>query len=69
MSSPIRTSGTPVLRFLAVAVGPVTRRGRTQADTPVARRTVVRVEEWPLTPAIPYPIAAYDAERSTVMLR
>lgn len=30
---------------------------------------LVHVEEWPLTPAIPYPIAAYDAERSTVMLR
>ncbi|MGW6980282.1 universal stress protein [Streptomyces sp. NPDC054932] len=30
---------------------------------------VVQVEEWPVAPAIPYPIAAYDAERSTGLLR
>ncbi|MGW9070549.1 universal stress protein [Streptomyces yangpuensis] len=30
---------------------------------------LVHVEEWPVAPAIPYPIAAYDAERSTGLLR
>ncbi|WP_030844059.1 universal stress protein [Streptomyces sp. NRRL F-4474] len=30
---------------------------------------MVHVEEWPVAPAIPYPIAAYDAQRSTGLLR
>ncbi|MER7467282.1 universal stress protein [Streptomyces sp. NPDC097981] len=30
---------------------------------------LVHVEEWPVTPAIPYPIAAYGAERSAGLLR
>ncbi|MFD6230348.1 universal stress protein [Streptomyces sp. NPDC060232] len=30
---------------------------------------LVHVEEWPVAPAIPYPVAAYAAERSTGLLR
>ncbi len=30
---------------------------------------LIHVEERPFTPAIPYPIAAYDAERSAGLLR